>query len=232
MDTLRKSTRAIILAVCLVLIVSVGLTLAYFTAQDVVRNTFAMKCLNISLDEVWNPQDGRGVRPGTIVVKKPVITATEGDCYMRVVVKISEVNTGAPGSAAVPITDPARLAKIRGTLFYDAHNAIALSGSYTAAQLAALPGVTPFYNTGAFSPSGAASIPLGTSVVEYNGVFAHGTSAELLSKVVIPLDYTEADMALMGDYLVSLQGQAVQNEVFASQHDAFAALDAIMPISE
>jgi|GEM_PF-6825538 len=221
-ESRRKVTIAV-LAVVLVLVLSTGGTLAYFTSDDHACTTYRMTAVGMTFNESWDPASGIGVNSGDSMVKEPTFTNTDDESYLLVTVTFEQGDAVAGGGAG-NITDPQRLSLILGTLYYDPLGSIVVGKGYTQAELAALPGVQRVFNTAAFEDMTDAHTPAGTRWYGSKGVLARCQSATLFSKVAIPSDYTAADMALMGNYTVSVQGRAIQAQGFSSRADAFAAL--------
>ena len=109
----KKSLVLVIMAVVLVAVIAIGGTVAYFSGQDEVTNTFVMGKIDIDFDEPeWSDGDGDDLSPGAVLGKDPTVTATQGQSYMRVRMEIVD----GEGNF---ITDEARRNLILETLFYD-----------------------------------------------------------------------------------------------------------------
>lgn len=99
----RKGILSIIMALCLVAVVMIGATLAYFTSSTgEVVNTFTVGNVSIDLTEPgWKPDDAKNLQPGASVAKDPQITNTgEGDGYILMMVSGME-QMAAQGFSAV-----------------------------------------------------------------------------------------------------------------------------------
>lgn len=249
----KQRKRRLILALVIVLAAmgAIGATLAYFTDYAEQVNTFTVGDLDIDLPETWDPTDGTEMEPGETIVKRPVVVAVKGNSYMRVVVTILDKNDGVP--AGTKVTDPARLTKILQTIYFDptAPNTVQtvkpfLNGTniltankYTLAQMNTL--VTagtvknPF-NTGA----GAAQFTLdavrsvansGVYYLNYNSIFkaaAGVTPADrvvVFTNVVIPSDWKQTDLQVLGKYDIVIKAEAIQTGGFVDSAAAFTALD-------
>ncbi|MGI5893416.1 MAG: TasA family protein [Candidatus Merdivicinus sp.] len=69
-------------------------TLAYFTDESETKtNVFTVGDLDITLNEVWNAEDGVNIVPGRDIVKTPDVTLTGVDGYLRVDVDITAKNS-------------------------------------------------------------------------------------------------------------------------------------------
>jgi len=112
---MRKKGRALLVALCAVMLVAVGVlgTLAYLTSKDSVTNTFTVGNVHIKLDEAKVNVNGEKVNandvvdpnstvrveensyhllPGHTYVKDPTVTVLNGseDCYVRMLVTINK----------------------------------------------------------------------------------------------------------------------------------------------
>lgn len=227
--TVHKRNMITACAVLLVAVMTLGSTLAFFTDTETKTNVFTMGNLDITLAETWTPADGEKMVPGDTVVKAPKVTAVKGDGYMRVTVTILDKNTGvAPGTK---VTDAARIAKIKETLYHDANGAIIVPGTkYSTADIAKwnVGDVKKVYNDSAFTETVKAP---GVFVYTYKNtttknIFKEGMDATLLTNVVIPSDWNLKDIELLGKYDIEIKAEAIQAEGFANDVEAFAALDA------
>ncbi len=139
------------------------------------------------------------------------------------------------------ITDQARLDKIFQTIYYDASYDVTADPattnllptvSYTLAELAGFTTINGAdFTLDAVRSSSAGSVT-GVYYYNYNAVFnaADGVTpadvAVLFTNIVIPTDWNQTDLAVLGDYKIELVAQAIQSENFADAAAAFTALDA------
>lgn len=230
----KKKIAVVLAATALAASLIIGGTLAYLTDSDKKTNTFTMGNIDISLAEPhWDDTtDGKGLVPGSTLVKDPIVTAAAGNSYMRVKAEFYDTSV----TPAVLITDTARINKILSTLYtdtsYDAATGTAgtniVEGTgYSAASLAAYAGV----NKTDFTFDAARTANAGIRYYNYTagtGIFQAGTSPKtvLFTNVVIPTDFKAADTALLGSYSISLTAEAIQSDGFANAAAAFTALDA------
>lgn len=232
------------LSLVLVAVISAGGTIAYFSGSDEVKNTLSLGRVEISLDEPsWDPEKGLELRPGGRADKDPIVTAAEGDSYMRVKMEIVD---GEDKS----ITDEARLSLILQTLWYDKGGALADSSTkYLTAELEQLEAdgkVDSGYNKEQFTFAGIEEGNPSVRYYHYNGIFsaASGDTAVLFTDMIVPRDWHNGEIfALSGDsytvldsgvieitqkgtgYKILLTGEAIQAEEMESAEEAFAALD-------
>ncbi len=224
----KRHTTAIV-AVCVLVLLCMmprlSPTAAYFAASDNARHVFVLESgVKISLTEDWGFKGSElNLAPGLTVVKRPTVTNKDGSCYMRALVKITDSKTG---KVLDPSADAERLRLILGTIWRDPNNSLNAGGFYSIQDIQALAGkgVTSLYNSRDF----AAPVYLdgiGSYSFEYKGVMQNGVMSTLFDKVVVPADYDQNDFALMGDYTISVQAQAIQANGFSSQEQAMGALN-------
>lgn len=93
---MKKKLTAVALVVCMLAIMLVGASLAYFTDKGEATNTFTMGKVDIELTEPnWNGEgddNAQKVFPGVTYAKDPTITVVKGseDCYLIATVTITE----------------------------------------------------------------------------------------------------------------------------------------------
>jgi len=223
MKTRSNKNIIAILAVVLVAAIAIGVTLAYLNDSQSVTNTFTVGDLDIALEEPGYPGDPEKPNtPGTSYPKDPTTEAVAGDGYMRMVVDFIDTDSGEHITGA-------RLAKIISTLFYDPDGEFELGVIDEDVPLAlhyeesALAGLANF-NPDDFIMATDGSVT-GTYVFEYDGIFIEGTIATLFTSVIIPCDWDQYDMQVLGSYKIVVQAQAIQASNFADAAEAFAALD-------
>jgi predicted ribosomally synthesized peptide with SipW-like signal peptide len=259
-NRLRGRWRIVSLLVLMLVVVAVGATLAYFTVEDTARNTFTVGKLNITLGEEggggnpWdNDVDGKDLFPGTVIVKRPYVTAVDGDSFLRIIMTIEDTDSGDL------IDDPIRLDKILSTLYYDPlyddedERSLepGLSMIYTEQYLNELQNNYNIWNYGGLynylqflpvmqttdhpnEPDPATFVyyycdRTGTEDT-YSYVLKEGTTASLITHVVIPWDWDQDDLDLLGEYSITFRAEAIQAQGFVvdgveNHVAAFAALD-------
>ncbi|NLB61604.1 MAG: hypothetical protein GX802_04165 [Clostridiales bacterium] len=225
-----KNKKLAIMIASLVLIASlvIGGTIAYLTDSDTATNTITVGDVEIGLEEPnWDDTtDGKDLVPGDTMVKDPIVTALEGESYMRVVLSFYDTATNSL------ITDTDRIALILETIYFDATydvatqtpgTGIVAGTSYSLADLAAFAQVNPDFT---FDTTRVADA--GIRYYNYNGIFstANGDETVLFTNLVIPTDYTSADVELLGNFEIRIVAEAIQATNFADATAAFIALDA------
>ena len=193
-----------------------GATLAYFTDEGDVSNTFTVGSgVSIKVDEAevqkndnntWTALATRteegveygDVYPGAVLPKDPTLTNTSeaSGVYARMVVTIDSAAAWKAACAAHNITD---LGYIFGGYVEDDWSKASVVENTEADTI--------------------------TYTYEYERVLAAGEDATLFTSVTIPKEFTNAEMEKLGDFNIDIQGQAIQADGFANADAAFAALD-------
>ncbi|MDR0853452.1 MAG: M73 family metallopeptidase [Clostridiales Family XIII bacterium] len=230
----KKDKRGLALALLLIAVLVIGITIAYFTDEDTVTNTFTVGNVGLGLEEPgWDPENGENLYPGEVIIKDPVVTA-DGDSFMRLIMTIEDEDGNI-------ITGQSRVEKILQTLYYEITSGTLVPGTsddYTDAALATLVSGDKIKGFSGFNTSQyeyqAGKSSLGKYVYYYkNGssyVFEDGTEAKFITHVVIPWDWDQDDLDLLGKYQVTFRAEAIQTQGFIDEGvediaTAFAALD-------
>lgn len=239
----NRGTIFLALVVLLVLAISAGGTVAYFSDNDAVKNTLSIGKVELSLDEPkWNPENGLNMAPGSRADKDPTVTAVEGDSYMRVKMEILDGNGD-------PITNQTQLSLILKTLWYDKGDNLTDGERYTLAELEQLEKdgkIDSEYNRGQFTFAGTQKDNPSVRYYHYNGIFRaeSGDTAVLFTDMILPRDWHNGEIStLSGDtytvsdsgvveltqkgpgYQIILTGEAIQAEEMGSAQEAFSVLD-------
>lgn len=96
---MKKKLTAVALVVCMLAIMLVGASLAYFTDTDEATNTFTMGKVDIDLTEPkWDENTPNGIAklmPGTVIDKDPIITVSREseDAYLFLDVVFNKYNS-------------------------------------------------------------------------------------------------------------------------------------------
>ena len=94
---MKKKLTAVALVVCMLAIMLVGASLAYFTDKtDTAVNTFTVGNVDIKLTEdKWNKNDQHNFMPGTTFEKDPTIVVESGseDCWVFMEVEMNKFNS-------------------------------------------------------------------------------------------------------------------------------------------
>lgn len=241
----KKRIRMLSILLSLILLIGiVGGVWAYFTDSDEVVNHFTVGDFDIDLDEEWDPDDGEDMVPGDTVKKVPVVTATDGDGYLRIIMSFLDKDGKV-------ITDAERISMIEKTLYYDPvydHNrasyeaVVNTTSGHTlrAGKKQSLAELNSFvtaskiqniYNRSDLELVAAKS-SAGVYVFYYKGgsqtdryIFEKGKDVTLFNYVVIPTEWDKAEMQKLGDYSIRIYAEGIQAANFANHTEAFAALD-------
>lgn len=196
----KKNLLYIVAFILVIAILAVGVSLAYFTDQKSVQNTFTVGNVEIGLTETeWNADAEHVVLPGSEFNKNPVVTNTGSEsAWIRMNVTVSDYDVFA---AAVPAGSDL------GEIF--------VGHDGTKWTLAGTPKVDTTANTVTYS-------------YFWNVPLASGASTDaLFTSVKIPTYFTPATMyALDDEFTVSVTADAIQELGFTAPAAAFAAFDA------
>lgn len=224
---MTRTKKIITGTLCIGLIASlaIGGTLSFLTDTEEVTNHFIMGDLDITISEPnWKdedtpgrPGDGKKLIPGDSRIKDPTITSVVGDSFMRVIVTIRDKD----GTA---ITNKERLDKILQTVYY-ADPVLDVEKGYSLAQLSTYTTVNSDF-TLMEDKSSSADNTTGVYCYNYNSVLKEGESVELFTNVVIPTDWNQNDLKMLGAYQIEIYAEAIQSANFSSSDEAFSALDA------
>ena len=199
------SKRKIVLlasALCMVAILAIGGTLAYFTDQETATNTFTMGGVEIDLYE--HDEDEKEVEaltytdvvPGIAYDKDPTVDNDGSlDAWVRVNVTLNNYSIFAAAAKAHNVTD---LATIFGGHDYT---------KWTRANIS----VNEESDTVTYS-------------YYYNTVLAAGASTgPLFTTVTIPAAFTGDDLKDLTGFKITVTADAIQKDPFTTAADAFAA---------
>lgn len=224
---MTRTKKIITGTLCIGLIASlaIGGTLSFLTDTEEVTNHFTIGDLDITISEPsWKdedtpdrPGDGKKLIPGDSREKDPTITSVVGDSYMRVIVTIRDKDGNA-------ITDKERLDKILQTIYY-ADPILDKKQKYSLSQLSTYNTVNSDF-TLIKDKSSSADNTTGIYCYNYNSVLKERESVKFFTNIVVPTDWNQNDLKMLGSYQIEIYAQAIQSENFSSSDDAFRALDA------
>ena len=228
-----KSKKIIIISIVVAVIAicfAVLASYAFFTARDEIKNTFVMGKVAIELEEPsWDNEKALNFIPGKTYLKDPTLTCLEGPAYARIRLEIKDSDTNTL------ITDPARIALIKKTIWYDrSYNLSTITttnliegSSYSFQELYDLEedlSIFSLYNMEDFILDDSRST-INTYIFNYNGVINNNDVSVLFTSIVIPIDFTSSDLALMGNYKLEVFAEAIQSRGFDSAVEAYLELD-------
>jgi hypothetical protein len=232
---MKKTKRtATMLAVCaLALAFLVGMlpaTHATYKNSDQDSHVFVFsesKDVKVALQEPsWTAFSGIGVTAGTTVAKDPIVKNVKdkgNGCYFRVNLRIVDQD----GKTLDPATNSARVNLILQTLWSDPENMIDTTKSYSLSELKLLSGVNQDYNQNKFDAL-KWNDTMHAWTIDYKGTDGNGVldgqeEVHVFDKMVIPSDYTNEEITLMGNYYVNMWVQAIQTDGF-KRDEALAQL--------
>lgn len=236
------------LATCVLAASAIGGTMAFLTDKDSAVNTFTVGHINLDFEEPdWDPTpdpenpdkpvDGEDLVPGRSTDKTPTISSPDEDgnmpAYMRVKMELVDTETNER------ITDPTRIEKIMNCIRFDAEGTglaetVGTQGAkFDQATLDKFPTVNPMFVEDATYTEDTPGLYYYNYVGEDhtvdspNGnddIFNAGDVVELFTNLVVPAEYTNEDISILGKYQIVLQPQAIQAEGFTNATEAFEAL--------
>lgn len=193
---MKKKMIALSLAVALIVVAAIGGTMAYFTDNEDVTNTFTMGNVDITLTEAgW--QDISNAAPGITYAKEPVVTNVGANpAWVRVDVTLSDAKAFMGAAAKYDITDLSTI--------FSGH----VPANWTLVE-------APAYDVAADTL---------TYKYYYNTMLEKNQSTgALFTAVKIPAKFNNADMSGIGDFTIRIQAHAIQNaDGFTSPQTAFA----------
>ena len=236
---MKKRNKGILAALLVILVVTAiasGSTLAYFAARESKINRVIVGSVDIVIMEPGYPSPPpTDSVPGDSYTKDPTISVTDNEAYVRFQVQFIDRDTDTP------ITDAVRIAKIWKTLYFtDKLGTIAswyhgegygtdhsTATSYTEAELAGAAHINPLFLKNAYNNAQTQLAPAGSIEYYYfDGILSSADGrVQLFDTVIIPMDWGQEDLDLLGEFNIEFQGQAIQTSGFTSATQAFAALD-------
>ncbi len=214
----KRRILAAAMALCIVAIIAIGATVAYFTDTKSATNTFTMGDVKIKLDEtnVNDPDGDRvtsnayNVYPGAEVTKDPIVhNVGKNGAYIRATVNVS--NWANLCAAYYPELD-AHLTD--GEAYYPALNKLvgALGEGWSVVGVKA----GDVFTIGRFDAK---------FVLKYEGVLTPGAdTTPMFGKVTIPAGIDNINNTSFSE--VKVVAQAMQADGFDTWEAAFAAFDA------
>lgn len=238
---MKKKTVAFVLAMVLVFAVTVGITVAYLTSTDNVKNTFTVGSVKINLDEAKVNTDGTAVTPaervkaneyklmpGHTYIKDPTVTVLKGseESYVRMKVTFNNAK-----EIIALCTDPEFEGEATGV-----ENAFPLIRmvNFVEANAAKWDGIIPdnmveteelLANSKYFVMDNAANTL--TYYFYYNETVsapnADNALAVLFDSITVP-DFVNADkLSALKNFEINVVAEAIQADGFANPDAAWAA---------
>lgn len=242
----KKVAVAGIAGTCLLASLAVGGTMAFLTDKDSAVNTFTVGHVSLDFEEPdWDPDpddpntpgDGEHIVPGSSTDKTPTITSTDEEgnmpSYLRVKMELVDSESGER------ITDEERIEKIMNCIRFDEDGTglaqtIGVQGAkFTQAEIDKFPTVNPMFQEDTTYTAATPGLYYYNYVGEDNNldtpngeddIFYAGDTVELFSNIVVPAEYKNSDMDVMGAFEIRLQPQAIQADGFINATEAFEAL--------
>lgn len=199
---MKKKIVSLALVASLLALVIVGGTLAYFTDDEAVTNTFTVGNVNIKLEEpAWALNDNYddvndkllNIQPGIPYDKDPTVTNIgANNAYVRVDVTFTDV----AALAAAGVDDPRDLLATVDTSVWTPIDTPVATGTDTVTY--------GYYYKAVLEPTIA--------------------TGALFTTMTIPAEFDNADMqTLRPDFTITVTAHAIQADTFTSVEDAFDA---------
>ena len=215
----KRRILAAAMALCIVAIIAIGATLAYFSDSKTATNTFTMGDVKIKLDEtdIKNPEGDRvsqneyEVYPGAEVKKDPIVHNTgKNGAYIRATVNVSDwMNLVGAYYPDFKETFPNEGYKAALNLLVGE-----LGKGWSVVDVEA----GDVFTIGQFDAK---------FVLKYDSVLASGEdTTAMFEKVIVPAGITNASANAKEFSEIKIVAQAMQADGFDTWEDAFAAFDA------
>ena len=224
MATKNRSRLMLVCTSLLLAAMVTGGTLAYFFDQSTKVNNFTTAGtdnpntgVDVDVEEPnFDSDEAQDTLPGDTIAKDPTVVNNRGDVYVRFVMELQD-------ASGATITDETRASKILDMIVYSA-GALNKDSSYSYDKIASYPTVNDMFEIDVTRSS--------TGKYYYNyiggnpkGILTHEERVTLFDYVVVPTDWTQKDIAVVGNFNIVVTAQAIQAENITSADAAFSALD-------
>ncbi len=244
----KKRYLVMMAAAACVAAVGAGSTLAYMTEKEEVANAFTVGDLDVGVRESeWDPEDdpdgdgpsegdGDNMYPGYTVYKNPTIKNITSDengeepCYARMTIHIQDADGGL-------VEDQEAADLIKQTIRYDTtytgsyeEKGVAYQlvqgrvPGYALEELEGIPMVNPDFELDE-ARSRTSELVFDYMGPDGSGILKIGEEAALFTDIVVPTDWNQTHLEKVGDFQLLVTAEAIQASGFATQTDAFHALD-------
>lgn len=224
----KRKTLLLALAACMIAILAVGGTLAYFTAEETVTNTFTVGDVQITLTESEVTADPTEADPAvTEALAYGYFDADGADARTITNAETQEYETLLPG--ATVHKDP----MVTNTGTNDAyirvkvtHNNVAnmkkAANDYYDQLVAVIDGCTTDHTYSATESGDSV-----THVLLFTKPLAADGTIEIFNSIPVPSEYDNTEMdEVFGDLEIKITAEAIQSTGFADAATAFVAFDA------
>lgn len=202
---------------------------SYFTDRGVMVNDLSTGGLDVIESEtLWdNDTDGKNMHPGYTVKKNPTITNITGildnNAYIRAQITIKD-------GEGDRITSKKRNDLIYETIRWDATNTMLEGKKYSLDKVHSYPNVNPefYYVAEESDPDKGLYVYYLSRVLRSTESTEHTTDGEnsitLFNTIVLPYEWSQDELDVMGDYQVEVDFRAIQEKAFDSVEDAMQTL--------
>lgn len=210
-------------AVAGILSVGVIASLAYFTDSSILKNDFTTGSLDLEETEtLWsNGEDGQNMYPGYTVKKNPTVqnvtAIQDNDAYVKAVIRFYDED-------GQPITDKERCDLIYKTIRYDEQDAMKEGETYDLETAELFPNVNPDFLYAAEDSSAGEYVYYYKKTLDSAATAEDGDSALLFNTIIIPTQWSQSELDVMGNYQVEVEFAGIQSSSFTNLQEAMEAL--------
>lgn len=228
----NKSSQRVVMAVTAGLLV-VGMagvgSYSYFTDRGVMVNDLTTGGLDVIESEtLWdNETDGKNMHPGYTVKKNPTITNITGILDNNAYIRAQVTFFDGEGNR---INNKERNDLIFETIRWDATGTMQEGRKYSRDKIHSYPTVNPefYYVDEESDPDKGQYVYYLRRVLRSTESTEHTTDGEnsitLFNTIVLPYEWSQDELDVMGDYKVEVDFRAIQEKAFDSVEDAMKTL--------
>lgn len=198
---------------------------AYFTDKSEVTNDFTTGSLDLKVTEsMWsNTDDGKNMYPGYTTDKNPSVQNITGmvdnNAYIMAQIQVKD-------AAGNPITDKHRLDLIYEMIKWDPTGSNLIEGTkYSQTTLNSYENVNPLFTTERREDSKGLWTYYYSKTLNSAAEKEAGDQITLFNKIVVPLEWSQTELDVVGDYNITVTFQGIQAATFGTVSDAMNVLD-------
>lgn len=220
--------RAGMIAALAVTVASVGAagSYAFFSDRTEFTNDFTTGSLDLKVTEtLWeNGEDGENMYPGYTVNKNPTVANKTGlvdnDAYIEAFIHVKD----ASGN---PITDSHRLDLIYAMIRYDGEDVMQEGTKYAEGY------INSFHNYNQRFELQTRDDSTGTWTYFLKDKLVStadpdkGDTVTLFNKIVVPLEWSQTELDVIGDFSITVEFQGIQAATFSDVYEAMRTLNGI-----
>lgn len=221
----KKKIGAILALAVSVVCIGAVVSFAYFTDRSEVTNDFTTGSLDLKVTEsLWsNTDDGKNMYPGYTTDKNPTVQNVTGmldnNAYIMAQLEVKD-------PAGNPITDSHRLDLIYEMIKWDPTGNNLIEGTkYSNKTLSAYENVNPLFTTERREDAKGMWTYYYSKTLNSASEKVDGDSVTLFNKIVVPLEWSQTELDVVGDYNITVSFQGIQSATFDTVRDSMAVLD-------